>query len=85
MIQKEVQQKQNGVAINFKGEVAKSMIFTMVQNCQEGKCECMSDATKAKIESMQIEGEDGDVKLHIEGEISKDEIQKALEKSKVLN
>jgi len=57
----------------------------MVQNCSTGQCECMSDATKAKIKDMQVDGEDGDVKLSLEGEISVDEIKEALAKSKVIN
>ena len=84
-MQKKVSKTNNGVKINFLGEVQKQNIVTMVQNCSTGKCECMSDETKAKIKDMKVHGADGDVKLSLEGDISVDEIQSALAKSKVIN
>jgi hypothetical protein len=44
----------------------------------------MSDVTKAKIADMQVSGKDGDVELNLSGEITKEEIEEALAKSKVL-
>ncbi len=84
-MKKEVSKTNNGVKINFLGEVQKENIVSMVQNCSTGKCECMSDDTKAKIKDMQVHGEDGDVKLSLEGDVSVDEIHAALAKSKVIN
>jgi hypothetical protein len=84
-MQKNVFKTHNGVKINFLGSVKKQNIVTMIQNCSTGQCECMSDATKAKIKDMQVDGADGDVELSLEGEISVDEIQEALAKSKVIN
>ena len=75
----------NGVKINFTGVVQKQQIIKMVENCATGQCECMSDDTKKKINKMQVEGKDGDVELKLDGEVSKEEIEKALAKSKVLN
>jgi len=74
-----------GVKINFFGTVEKQNIVTMVENCSTGKCECMSDDTKAKITDMKVSGMDGDVALNLEGDVSVEEIQAALAKSKVLN
>ena len=74
-----------GVKINFTGVVQKQQIVKMVENCATGACECMSDETKKKISNMQVEGKDGDVELKLDGNISKEEIEKALAKSKVLN
>lgn len=74
-----------GVKINFTGEVQKQNIVKMVENCATGQCECMSDETKAKIENMEVSGQDGDVKLDLSGDVSKEEIEAALAKSKVLN
>ena len=74
-----------GVKINFTGVVQKQQIVKMVENCATGQCECMSDETKKKISNMQVEGKDGDVELKLNGDISKEEIEKALAKSKVLN
>ncbi len=74
-----------GVKISFSGEVKKQNIVTMVENCSTGACECMSDETKAKIQDMKVSGVDGEVELNLTGDISKEEIQAALKKSKVLN
>ncbi len=82
---KSVKKIDDGVKISFMGEVKKQNIVTMVQNCSTGQCECMSDATKAKIQDMQVSGEDGAVELSLSGDISTQEIEEALAKSKVLN
>jgi len=84
-MEKKVFKTQEGVKINFFGGVEKKNIVTMVENCQTGQCECMSDATKAKIQNMEVSGSDGDVALNLEGDVSVEEIQAALAKSKVLN
>jgi arsenate reductase len=84
-MQKNVSKTQNGVKINFLGAVEKQNIVTMIQNCSTGKCECMSDDTKEKIKDMRVEGDDGNVELSLEGDISVEEIESALSKSKVLN
>jgi len=75
----------DGVKINFTGVVEKQQIVKMVENCATGACECMSDETKKKISNMRVEGKDGDVSLNLSGDISKEEIEKALAKSKVLH
>ena len=75
----------SGVKISFTGEVKKQNIVSMVENCSTGKCECMSDATKSKIKNMSVDGKDGDVSLKLDGDISTQEIEEALAKSKVLN
>ena len=84
-MQKNVTKTNSGVKINFVGSVVKQNIVTMVQNCATGQCECMSDTTKSKIKNMEVSGEDGDVKLQLEGDISTQEIEEALAKSKVIN
>lgn len=84
-MEKKVFKTNNGVKINFSGAVQKQNIITMVQNCSTGACECMSDETKEKIKDMRVDGVDGEVELNLDGDISIEEIQKALEKSKVLN
>jgi arsenate reductase len=84
-MQKSVSKTKSGVKINFLGAVEKQNIVTMIQNCSTGKCECMSDDTKEKIKDMRVEGDDGNVELSLEGDISVEEIQSALNKSKVLN
>jgi len=82
---KNVFKTNEGVKINFTGAVEKQNIIKMVENCATGACECMSDETKAKITNMGVTGKDGDVKLDLSGEVSKEEIEAALAKSKVIN
>jgi len=84
-MQKNISKTADGVKINFLGSVEKQNIVTMVQNCSTGKCECMSDNTKAKIKDMRVDGSDGNVELSLEGEISVEEIQEALQNSKVIH
>ena len=74
-----------GVKINFTGAVEKQNIIKMVENCATGACECMSDETKAKINNMEVTGTDGEVDLALTGDVSKEEIEAALAKSKVIN
>ena len=84
-MQKNVSKTNQGVKINFTGVVEKQQIVKMVENCATGACECMSEETKKKINNMQVEGEDGNVELKLDGEVTKEEIEKALANSKVLN
>jgi len=74
-----------GVKVSLTGEVKKQNIVTMVQNCSTGKCDCMSDETKKKIENIEVNGSDGDVELSLSGKITSQEIEEAMAKSKVLN
>ena len=83
-MQKSVSKIDSGVKISFTGVVKKQQIVKMVENCATGQCECMSDETKKKITNMQVSGKDGDVELKLSGDIAKEEIEKALAKSKVL-
>ncbi|MFT7824033.1 MAG: hypothetical protein ABXS92_04655 [Sulfurimonas sp.] len=82
---KNVLKTEDGVKISFTGTVDKQNIVKMVENCAAGQCECMSSETKKKITGMNVSGEDGDVKLDLSGDISREEIETALTKSKVLN
>lgn len=84
-MQKKLNLINNGVNITFTGDVKKQNIVKMVENCQTGQCECMSDETKKKIEAMEVKGIDGDVSLSLSGNITKEEIEEAMSKSKVLN
>jgi len=45
----------------------------------------MSDETKKKITNMEVSGKDGEVNLKLSGKVSKEEIEAALAKSKVIN
>jgi hypothetical protein len=84
-MKKNVTTTNSGVKIKFSGAVEKGQIIKMVENCSTGKCECMSDDTKKRITDMQVDGTDGKISLNLSGDITKEEIEKALNKSKILN
>jgi len=84
-MKKDVTKTNSGVKIAFTGVVQKQQIVKMVENCSTGACECMSDETKKKISNMEVVGKDGEVSLNLTGDVAKEEIEKALAKSKVLN
>lgn len=84
-MKKNVSKTPQGIKINFTGEVDKQHIVKMVENCATGTCECMSDETKKKITNIEVSGKDGNVALDLSGDVSKEEIEAALAKSKVLN
>jgi len=83
---KKIISSKDGVKVFFSGDdVKKSSIINMVDNCQQNKCDCMSDDMKSNIKDMRITGVDGDVSLEIVGDIKIDDISKAMEKSKMIN
>ena len=84
-MEKSVFKTTEGVKIAFAGAVKREQIVKMVENCATGQCECMSDETKKKITNMQVEGSDGNVELKLTGNVAKEEIERALAKSTVLN
>ena len=81
----EVTKQFSGIRVAFTGEVEKQNVVSMVQRCQGGQCDCMSDASKKKIEALEVSGEDGNVALTIKGDIAVEEIEAALKKSPLLN
>ena len=81
----EVTAESNGVKITFSGAVAKQNVVEMVERCQTGQCDCMSDESKKKIEGMEVSGVDGDVELRIKGNLDVNEIQNAVSKSPLVN
>ena len=82
---KNVFKTNQGVKISFTGAVEKQNIMTMVENCKTGSCECMTDETKQKINNMEVSGKDGEVNLDLSGDVTKEEIEAALARSKVIN
>ncbi len=82
---KNVLKTNEGVKISFTGEVEKQNIIKMVENCSTGQCECMSDETRKKITNIEVSGKDGDVALDLSGDVSTEEIEAALSRSKVVN
>jgi len=86
MITKNVFKTDAGVKIAFSGAIKKEQVVKMVENCATGQCACMSDASKEKIQDMQVSGLDGEVALDLVGSgLSTGEIEAALKRSSVIN
>jgi len=84
-MQKNVTKTTQGIDINFSGEVEKDKIFKMVENCSQGKCDCMNDDTKQKIKDMKVEEvTEGEIKIVLTGDLEKSEIDEAIKRSKVI-
>ncbi len=85
MKQANVVKLENGVKISFSGDIEKQNVVEMVQRCQTGQCDCMSDESKQKIEGMEVSGENGNIKLSIKGDLDIEEIREAISKSPLIN
>ena len=81
----EVTKQLTGIKVAFSGDIEKQNVVSMVQRCQGGQCDCMSDEAKKKIEGLEVSGEDGNVSLTIKGDLAVEEIEAALKKSPLVN
>ena len=80
----QVNKLHSGVNITFSPEIEKIKVFEMVERCQNGQCDCMSDDTKKKIEKITLNDKEN-LSLKIEGStIEKQEIEEALRNSPLL-
>lgn len=84
MKQANVLKQSDGVKITFSGDVAKQNVVEMVQRCQSGQCDCMSDEAKKKVTDMSVTGEDGNIELEIKGDVDAKEIELAVSKSPLI-
>ncbi|MBU1642623.1 hypothetical protein KKE54_04625 [bacterium] len=61
---KNLAKTQNGVSINFRGELKKESIESMIQACQDGNCGCDCVPTMMpQISKIEVSGSDGDVTI----------------------
>ncbi|MEJ2501658.1 MAG: hypothetical protein P8Y65_11200 [Campylobacterales bacterium] len=60
----EVTKGLSGIKVAFSGGVEKQSVVSMVERCQGGQCDCMSDEAKKKIEGLEVAGENGSVELN---------------------
>jgi len=54
----------------------------IVENCKTGRCDCMTESTKQKVEFIQVKLVDNKPAIEIKGKVSKEEIEEALSRSK---
>jgi len=80
MIEKNVNKTDNGVDIEFTGEVNKTDVQNMVNDCSSGQCSCNCDPSLLnKIKEMSVNGIDGKVTISLKGqEIELSEVQNAV-------
>ena len=79
----QVKSTEEGVIIEVVDEtVDANKVKEVVENCQTGKCDCMSEETKAKVTFMDFRVENGKPVIEIKGEISEEEIKEAVSRSK---
>ena len=68
MLQTNVIKTDSGVTVTFTGDVRKSDIETMVDECGSGRCGCdCAPAVMNKIETMQVNGQNGEVSITLRG------------------
>ncbi|RZD17364.1 MAG: hypothetical protein EVJ46_03810 [Candidatus Acididesulfobacter guangdongensis] len=72
-----------GVLIELNSsEIKKSDMEKSIENCNTGKCDCLSKSQKERIESISLkEDSDGKLSIEIKGDVNKDEIKTTMEKA----
>ncbi len=79
----QVKSTEEGVIIEvIDATVDTEKVKEVVENCQTGKCDCMSEETKAKVTFMDFKVENGKPVIEIKGDVSEEEIKKAINRSK---
>lgn len=79
----EVREKEDGVIVQVVEEsVSIAKVEEIVENCKTGRCDCMTESTKQKVEFIQVKLVDNKPAIEIKGKVSKEEIEEALSRSK---
>lgn len=79
----EVSKVAGGVRIRITDEtVKKEDVQEIVDNCKHGRCECMSDVAKAKVQAMDVKDEGGKISIDMIGDLSAEDVHQALARSK---
>lgn len=79
----EVREKEDGVIVQVVEEsVSIAQVEEIVENCKTGRCDCMTESTKQKVEFIQVKLVDNKPAIEIKGKVSKEEIEEALSRCK---
>ena len=79
----EVKSTKEGVIIEVvDNSVDTEKVKEVVENCQTGKCDCMSETIKQKITFMDFRIKNGKPVIEIKGDVSEEEIKEAVNRSK---
>ena len=78
-----VKKTESGIAIEIHSQNKDELqaVQGMVENCAQGKCDCMKPEVKEKVEGMEFKTLDGVSAIHIKGNISIAEIQETMDRS----
>jgi len=63
-----VTQNESGVEVRVQGKVEKNSIEEMVEKCSTGTQSCCGSDFFAKVTSIKVSGQDGDVSIHVNGD-----------------
>lgn len=80
MVKTTVEKVNDGISIRFVGDIQKSKIDSMVEECSSGNCSCNCDTDMlSKVEGMSVGGSNGNVTINLKGKsLEKSEIEKSL-------
>lgn len=70
-----------GVAVHVDKSVDPQKVFAMVESCQTGRCDCLSEEVKAKVSAMEVSQGAAGTTIRIRGTVSEEEIQAAMGRS----
>ncbi len=71
----------DGVAVHVDKSVDPQKVFAMVESCQTGRCDCLSEEVKVKVSAMEVREDTEGTTITIHGAVSAEEIQEALGRS----
>ena len=74
-----VVQTDDGVDVRFRHEaVEREKVDAMLDNCRAGSCDCCGPEFVENLDGLDVEGQDGDVTIHVRGPVTKAIIEEKL-------
>lgn len=78
-----IKKTEDGVIIEIKDDTVEAdKVKEIVENCQTGKCDCMSEEVKQKVQFMDFKADKGKIAIEIKGDLKEEEIKEAMARSK---
>lgn len=73
-----VKKTDSGVEVRVQGEVEKEKIDSMIESCSTGEHACCGPDFFEKVNSLEVAGQDGDVSIHVNGDVTEEMIKENL-------
>ncbi len=73
-----LQKTDAGVEVRVQGDVRKEKIDEMISGCATGSHSCCGPDFFARVSGIDVGGQDGDVSIHVKGEVTEEMIQQNL-------